>query len=110
MFFQGESKWLTANAGYGAHSRAPAHFGRTLARQARPQFVPEMDADDGKQGQDPHIGKRTRQRAETFVGGTGQRRMNSGRIMWDGAGGPKRSHQTPSRDRAPMAVSGLTLS
>src|SRR6266851_4834241 len=80
------------------HSYAPARFGGRLARQACQQFVPEMDADDGKQGQNPHIGKQ-RQRAAAFVGETGQGRMNSGRIMRGGTDGPKRSHQTPRRDR-----------
>src|SRR5216683_6963065 len=63
-------------------SRAPARFGSRLARQARQQFVPEMDAGDGKQGQNPHIGKQTRQRAAAFVGEAGQRRMNVGWHGW----------------------------
>ncbi len=93
----------------GAGSRAPARFGGGLDRFASRQFVPEMDTEDGKQGQSTHIGKQTRERAAAFVGKAGQRRMNLGRIR-GGWIGPKRSHQTPKHDRAPKAVSGLTLS
>src|SRR5450631_4340118 len=56
-----------------------------------------MDADDGKQGQSPHIGNETRQHAATFVGKAGQDRMNLCRIAKIGIVAEKRSHQTPKR-------------
>ena len=65
------------------------------ARLGNRQFVKEMDADDGKQGQSPHIDHETRQHAAAFVGKAVQDRMNPGRIVKGGTAAQKRLHQTP---------------
>jgi hypothetical protein len=56
-----------------------------------------MDADDGKQGQSPHIDNQTRQHAAAFVGKAVQDRVNLGRIVKSGTAAQKRLHQTPER-------------
>ena len=45
------------------------------------QPVPQMDTDDGKQRQRPHIGNQARQHAATFIGKAGQRRMDPVRVI-----------------------------
>jgi hypothetical protein len=103
---------MTANAGYECAARLQLTLAEGSLASPRRQFVPKMDADNGKQGQNTHIGMQTRQRAAVFVGETGQRRMNSGRIMWGWHGWPKtiasNAQAPPSTERGPGSNVVLT--
>ena len=48
-----------------------------------------MQSDNAKQDERAYIGNKPRQRGDAFVGKAGQRRMNSGVIVW------VRLHQVP---------------
>src|SRR5258707_1233237 len=81
--------------------RAPARFGDRFSRFSGRQFVPEMHAGDGKQGQSTHIDQKTRQHAATLVGKAGQGGVNSGR---------RNRHGSPEMIGSNVQTHGVTLS